>query len=132
MNCNHRMAQWILILGDLVVLLIFFVMGKREHNMEISLGSVLTSAYPFLIAWLVIGFIFGVFNPERYRTWMGFIIKTLSAWVIAGLLGMTLRSLILWKQIDLQFTVVVIVFNLVTIAIWRLIYMLVYARKKLG
>lgn len=132
MNRNHRLAQWILILGDLVVLLIFFVMGKREHHMEITLSSVLSSAYPFLIAWLIIGFIFGVFNPERYRTWRSFIIKTLSAWVIAGLLGMTLRSLILWKQIDLQFTVVVIVFNLVTIAIWRLIYMLVYTKKKHG
>ncbi len=87
-----------LFLGDLVVVIIFTLLGMIEHGTARGALSVLITAVPFLIAWVAIGLWLGVFW-ERAVTGVGPAVRSAAlAWLLTIPIAMQLRVLLLQQR----------------------------------
>ncbi|MBO8162652.1 MAG: DUF3054 domain-containing protein [Brevibacillus sp.] len=110
------------ILGDFIAFLLFAYIGKTAHAQTVTLLGVLETAAPFFLSWLFVGWLFGVFQPEAYRTAAAAAKKTLFVWIIAGLAGLALRSILLLRIPDWPFMVITLVTIGVLLLLWRTAY----------
>ena len=114
-------SPWLLIAGDIATLVAFGFIGVASHEEAISAEIVARSIVPFVVTWLVIGGISGMFgsaaqvgrvDPARF----------LAAWLIAGTLAMIARALIFDRELITAFFVIGIVGYGIFLAGWRLAY----------
>ena len=122
----------LLVVGDAAVLLAFSALGRASHSLrgETPLLSVLLTAAPFAVAWAVVAplaFAFGrgagaLASPVRW------LLHTGLTWVIAGPLGLVLRSLWLGRPIAPTFAAVTMATVLAMLLIWRGVYWLLHRR----
>ena len=70
-------SPWLLVAGDIAALVAFGLIGLASHEEAVSTEIVARSVVPFVVAWLVIGGIAGMFgsearagnfDPARYRS----------------------------------------------------------------
>lgn len=124
----------ILIIGDLLVLLSFVVIGRRSHSMSVAdFGAILITALPFVISWFVVTPWFGIYKARFYSVWQSLVPRLLLAWAVAGPLALILRALFLGRSI---LTGIIPTFALVSFAyiglvalIWRFAFMWWVNRK---
>lgn len=117
-----------LLLGDLLIVLLFSAIGRVSHHMVPDPLSVLNTAFPFAVAWLVTGALTGIFKPAWAES-VGKAFKvTLLTLVIAAPLGVLLRSLLLGRMMAPSFWIVGSVSLAVLMLTWRLLY--AYFKKK--
>lgn len=117
-----------LLIGDLLILLVFSAVGRISHSMIPDLSSVINTTIPFAVAWLAVGALTGIFKPASVEGVGRAFKTTLLTLVIAGPLGVLLRSLLLGKLPFYTFWFFG-PFNLSWFMIpWRLLY--AYFRKK--
>jgi hypothetical protein len=111
------------LVGDLFVVLAFVAMGIANHG-----GTPLaTPAYtlerfaPFLLAWLVVAPLAGVYHRETltdYRRAVGLVVP---AWIVAAIVGSGLRSTSLFPgNAPAAFVLVTLVFGTTLVLSWRL------------
>jgi len=125
----------ILIIGDLLVLLSFVAIGRRNHSMSVAdIGATFMTALPFVISWFVVTPWFGIYKAQIYRVWQRLVPRLLLAWAVAGPLALVLRALFLGRSVP---TGIMPTFALVSIAyigivalIWRLAFMWWTNRKQ--
>ena len=125
----------ILIIGDLLVLLSFVAIGRRNHSMSVAdIGATFMTALPFVISWFVVTPWFGIYKAQIYRVWQRLVPRLLLAWAVAGPLALVLRALFLGRSVP---TGIMPTFALVSIAyigivalIWRLAFMWWINRKQ--
>lgn len=117
-----------LVIGDLLIILVFSAVGRLSHSLIPDFLSVIKTTIPFAAAWLIVGALTGIFKPASVES-VGRAFKiTLLTLVIAGPLGVLLRSLMLGKLPFYTFWFFG-PFNLSWFMIpWRLLY--VYIKKK--
>ncbi|MDQ0337570.1 hypothetical protein J2S00_000340 [Caldalkalibacillus uzonensis] len=106
-------------IGDAIVLLLFVFLGGMEHGMTVTTGYVLSTAWPFLVTWFVVGGALGVFGPTVLnQPKQAF--KTVSlAWLLAGVLGLVIRGFLEQAVPSLPFILVTLGFNYVLLTGWR-------------
>ena len=97
---------------DVVCLVVFIVIGTRNHDTDTGLTGVLTVAAPFLIALVVAHLAFRSFPRTAPTT--GVVIATTTV-----ALGMILRNLAWDRGTAFAFIMVAAVFNLATMCGWR-------------
>lgn len=113
-----------LAIGDAVALGVFVLIGEISHgnqpfeNPEMVLGTLA----PFLLAWLVVATVGGLYtsdallSPRRALSW------ALPAWILAGLLGHALRATPLFRGgTAVTFIIVSLVAGGALLLGWRLI-----------
>lgn len=85
----HNPRKWIpLVVIDLLLVIVFAVLGRRSHAEGLDLAGIFDTATPFLVALLVFSCI-GVLWREPHRIWpYGVII-----WIGTVALGLILRVL---------------------------------------
>jgi FlaA1/EpsC-like NDP-sugar epimerase len=111
-----------LALGDFLALILFAVIGRSSHGMTgpTPLLSVLNTAVPFMVAWLVIGMVLGMYRGVALYPLGRVIWRTLLAGLIAGLLGVVLRAVWLGHPVVTTFLLVGTVSSTLFLLIWRI------------
>jgi uncharacterized membrane protein YeaQ/YmgE (transglycosylase-associated protein family) len=130
----NALPTWELIflaLMDCVVLFVFVVIGRADHQMRSAQGPIigaLNTAVPFMIAWLVVGALVGIYAAKALYPLGRVIWKTLLAGVIAAPVGVVLREAIQAGP-ELRYFRIMPIFMLVAtgvsvpmLLIWRVIW----------
>lgn len=112
----------ILAVGDLVVLLVFVVLGLSNHKETASLGKIVHTAAPFVLAWFVIAPWLGAFGRLGSAATTGprrLFARTAAAWPVAWAAALILRGLLFRDDVTVAFSVVALLINAVLLLGWR-------------
>lgn len=110
-------------LADIVSIIVFVAIGRRNHDEGEAVDGILTVAAPFLIA-LVVGWIVARAWAKPMQVESSFII-----WPVTVALGMVLRNLVFDRGTALPFIVVATLVVGVFLVGWRLIVQYVSQRS---
>lgn len=120
---------WSLLIGDLIVLLIFSIMGRADHGMTLSAGDIFQTALPFIFGWLIVAPLMKALRPEAVQSIGRAIYKASTTWIVAGSVGLIIRSMYLQREIDWLFALITIGFNLILFIVWRALYAWIMQKK---
>jgi hypothetical protein len=115
---------WVLIIGDLLVLLSFVVIGRSSHALSITdfAASLLTSL-PFGLSWFAVAPWFGLYRVEVSRVFRLMLPRLAATWIIAVPLAHVLRALLLGRPIPggipLTFVLVSLGYIGLAMLLWR-------------
>jgi hypothetical protein len=122
-------TQWTLLGGDTIVLLLVTLYGLASHDMmNQAAADVWRTFLPWLVAWLLIGWPVGVFDPgkanQAKQLWRPF-------WgmILASPLGGFLRSAALGSDVIVLFVVVFGGISAIAITFWRAVYWFFTTRR---
>ena len=121
----HRLSFWLL-LGDLLTLALFVVLGLGSHAELAQAGALqrfLLNFVPLALAWAAAGWALGAFHvaaPPSARVVLG---RALLTWLVAAPLALVARAFVL------RAATIVVIFMVVTLAVgggllllWRAVY----------
>ena len=109
------------VVGDVVVFLLFVILGKAEH--EISVGQALfRTALPFSLAWLVISPWLGAYKISTLCSLCTMAWKIPSIWLLCGLVALFGRALLIDHPPILTFAVVSMVVQGALLICWRVLF----------
>lgn len=97
---------------DVVCLVVFVVIGTRNHDTDTGFTGVLTVAAPFLVALVLAHLAFRSFPRSAPTTGLAVASTTVA-------IGMILRNLVWDRSTAMAFIIVAVVFNMVTMVGWR-------------
>lgn len=113
MVVDRRRAAYAFVL-DVLSVLVFVVIGRRNHDEGSAIGGVLETAAPFLIgvgaAWLLV----------RAWRWPTAVLTGLVVWPITLLVGMVCRNLIWGHGTPASFVIVATIFLGLCFVGWRM------------
>lgn len=125
--------RWILWGGDLLVFLLFAALGRASHgllNEGPMLWGVARAAAPFFISWMIVAWVARLDRMDPTRPLSHGALRTGLAWLGAGILGLSLRSLALGRPAPLPFAVITLVGNGLLLILWRGFWQIWIARKQ--
>ncbi|MDN4595376.1 DUF3054 domain-containing protein [Polycladomyces subterraneus] len=108
-----------LIAGDLLVLVLFTVIGRISHSLPLAVGAILWTTFPFALAWLVIAPLMGLYRPDVQTRFLSVTWRVGLAVLVAAPLGSYLRGIFLGHHIIFIFYVVTTVTLLLMMWLWR-------------
>ncbi len=111
-----------LAVGDLLALVIFAAIGGASHGTlsgDAPLLRVLNTAAPFMLAWLLVGMVVGVYQGTALYPVGRVVGRTLVAGILAGPLGVVLRALWLSVPVSWSFMLVATGTSTLALLIWR-------------
>lgn len=123
------MAQVVLIVGDMLAFLLFGALGRESHGLLVTLETAAGAAYPFALAWLVVGLFLGTLRPERAARPLDAVKWAWITWVAAWPVGHFLRSMILQRPVIVTFALVTLGTNLLILGLWRAAYAWLMGRR---
>ena len=112
----------VLVAGDILAFLLFAVAGHGQHHETITLGRIVATAAPFVVAWLVSAPWLGAFGrlgsaaTTRPRHLLQ---RTAIAWIVAWPLALILRAFWMRAGIPPAFALIALVANAVLLLGWR-------------
>jgi hypothetical protein len=109
--------RW-LMLGDLLALLAFSLVGLLSHEREPTVAAFARTYLPFAVCWLLVASVLGGFQPVadgRPVRGMGI----LALWLPAGVLGLFLRSMVFDRTLFTAFFVIALIGNGLFLFGWR-------------
>ncbi len=138
---SFRFAPQILLVGDLIAVVVFVVVGQRDHNLVNEgnpvLGFLVTSV-EFAVPWAVAGWLLGAFrgvgegdHPLRFATrafgtgrpYASFLARSLNTWLVAAPIGILIRSFALSRDvIPTMFLVAALGFGGLFVLGWRAVF----------
>ncbi len=111
-----------LALGDLIALIIFAAVGRASHDLVATQGvlrATLNTAAPFMLAWLLVGMVLGMYHGTALYPLKRVLWRTALAGVIAGPLGVAIRALWLRRPIIWVFMLVATATSTLALLVWR-------------
>lgn len=125
---NSRRLATILIAGDLVVLLIFVIIGRMSHDMTSStIDSGIITGATLIVPWLIMVFAVKALPGADLRQ---FILRSLTAWLIAVPLGLIARALMLGSNvISVPFMLTTLALGGASVFGWRLLFAAIWLRR---
>ena len=115
-----------LAVGDVLVFLIFALIGRQNHGTGKAVGvldniaEIVVIAAPFLIGWFLVAPFFGLYRRGLELQPRKMIQRTILAWVIAWPVGLALRGIFVDHGIPpLTFAIVTLLFNGILLLVWR-------------
>jgi hypothetical protein len=104
---------WIALLGDVVVLAVFVLIGRRSHHEDAGLAGFFRVWWPFAVALVAAWVATGLWRaPLGWR-------RAVVAWLVTVWLGMTLRIAVQGREFKVAFTVVTLLFVGAGMLGWR-------------
>src|SRR5438105_5231217 len=129
-----RFQAWLLVMGDVMVLILFVLGGQREHeliNADNPLLGVAQTSAEFVVAWLLAAAWSGAFQRDAPPAWRAFMRRSVNAWLLAAPLATLLRALVLGRaDIPTAFLIVVLLLGGALLLGWRLIYAIVFVARR--
>jgi len=112
----------VLVVGDIIAFLLFARAGHTQHHETTALGSLVATAAPFVVAWLVSAPWLGAFGRlgSAATTRPRHLLKrTAIAWIVAWPLALILRAFWMRAGIPPVFDLIALVANAVLLLGWR-------------
>ncbi|WEG09769.1 DUF3054 domain-containing protein [Microbacterium horticulturae] len=116
-------AVWPLV-ADIVIVVVFAIIGRASHGEALSLGGIATTTWPFLVALLV-----GWTALFAWRAPVRPVRIGLPLWAVTVAGGMLLR-VVSGQGTAVPFIIVASVFLLLTLVGWRVVATLVRRRRQ--
>ena len=105
-------------LGDLFALFAFALFGLASHEHEVTAAALARTFVPFAVSWLAVGRIAGALRPTADgRPAMG--LRFLAAYLVAGVIALSVRSLIFDRVLFNAFFVIALAGNGLFLYGWR-------------
>jgi hypothetical protein len=120
-----------LLIGDIFVLALITITGFATHGEIERVHRMLTTFIPFIIAWLIIAPIFGLFHDEITRE-ANQLWRVLWAMIAVAPLAAWLRGLWLNTPILPIFVLVILGVSAPIMLLWRIIYLVLLRRTRLS
>jgi hypothetical protein len=113
-DARDRLARpWLALVGDVVVLVVFVLVGRRSHHEDAGLAGFLRVWWPFAVglgvAWLVAGL------WRAPLAWP----RAVAAWLVTVRVGMVLRIAVQGRDFKVAFTIVTLLFVGAGMLGWR-------------
>lgn len=119
----------VLVAGDIVSFLVFASAGQTSHHEARTLGSIVTTAFPFALGWFLVSPFVGAFRERFTRAVPAMLKRTELAWLCAWPAALVLRVLFAPDhQMPVSFAIVILLANAVFLGIWRGVFALVASR----
>lgn len=116
-------AGAVVLLGDILGVLLFIVWGLYSHQTlawEVP-GYTLTRFAPFLIAWVVLAPLVGLYHRRTLQSYRLTLALLVAGWTLVAPLGSLIRASSLFSGgASVVFVLVNLVFGLVVLVPWRL------------
>jgi hypothetical protein len=129
MIISARTWRFLLIVGDLLALILFVLVGQTDHgtaDKDSPLLGALQASWEFALLWLLIGWPLDAF--PRFEDWTARVLlsRALLTWLVAAPLGLLLRSLVLSRlNIPTLFLAATLGFGVLFLWAWRLLIVLI-------
>ena len=123
-------STWPLVVGDLAVLLLFFLADVlRDHTipaLKIAPMIYVDAAWPFVLGWLVCAPLVGAYSPGGGSAPNSSIPLAVRSWVPAAIVGLVVRVVAVPDGGAAPvFAAIMIVGGSVVLSVWRLLYFVV-------
>ena len=127
---NQTRLSWILVLGDMLVLLLVTLFGLATHGELGSASSrILYNLPPLLLAWGMVAPFLGAYSSQ-YVSDARHLWRPFYAMVLAGPLAAWLRAILLGNALIMPVFVLVIGgMSALAMLLWRAIFYLLFFRK---
>jgi len=133
---SYRQAVISLAIGDVLVFLIFVILGDTSHGKLSGFASILhiiLVALPFIAGWFIVSPFMGMFKREIFTQPRAMAIRTALAWIPAWVIAMILRGIFFDHGVPAPaFMVIALLFNIALLEIWRWPFALNNAARKRG
>ena len=122
-------STWPLAVGDLAVLLLFFLAGVLRHHtvpaLKIAPMIYVDAAWPFVLGWLVCAPLVGAYSPGGGSAPNSSIPLAIRSWIPAVVVGLVARVVAVPASgFDPIFAVVMLVGGALVLSVWRGFYFL--------
>jgi hypothetical protein len=127
-------GTWLLI-GDLAVLTLFVISGRRTHDEAtgfLAALEVARTAAPFYLGWLVAAPIAGALREPATATVAAMLTRTSLAWALAFPIAAVGRALLIGRSSPWTFYLVAAGVTLGMLLLWRLAFLFVAWRLHRG
>jgi DUF3054 family protein len=133
----YKRAVILLVIGDLLCFLIFVALGLSSHKEEASgfsaIPQIIIIALPFVAGWFLVSPFVGAFRHKILAQPRSMVIHTAMAWLIAWPVAMLLRGIFVDHGVPkFSFAIVVLLFNMLLLLIWRWPFALNNKMRKRG
>lgn len=122
----------VVLLGDVLGLLFFVVWGLYTHHIPAweMPGHTLMTLTPFLVAWLLLAPLFGLYHRRTLRSYTRTLALLIPGWIGASVIAIFMRSTEVFPGgADPIFFLVAIAFGLLILIPWRLGVVAVLRRR---
>ncbi len=132
----YQQALTSLIIGDILVFIIFAIIGDTSHGKVSGLASVghsIVVALPFIAGWFLVSPFMGLFRRELLTQPRAMALRTLWAWIPAWVIAVILRGIFFEHGIPAAaFMGIALLFNAALLEVWRWPFALNNAARKRG
>ena len=132
----YNQAVIMLVIGDMMCFLIFAVLGRNTHGETsgfAAIPQIIITALPFAAGWFLVSPFVGAFRHKILAQPRTMAIRTALAWLLAWPVAMLLRGFFVDHAIPpLSFAVVVLLFNMLLLLVWRWPFALNNSLRKRG
>jgi hypothetical protein len=104
---------WLGLLGDVAVLVVFVLVGRRSHHEDAGFAGFLRVWWPFAVALGVAWIVTGLWRAPL--AW----VRAVAAWLVTVALGMALRIVVQDREFKVAFTIVTLLFVGAGMLGWR-------------
>ena len=124
---NSSPSLWqlpLLVIGDLLMLLLFVVLGRISHGMTSDwLINLLRIATPFAAGWSIAALITGAYRSQLWHRPADFLIRSAAAWLLGNGLAFLLRYFVMQDRITLPFALTSVAFTGLFLLAWRIAFL---------
>lgn len=121
----------VLVVGDLLMLLLFVVLGRVSHGMTSDwLVNVLRIATPFVVGWAAAALISGAYLPQLWHKPADFLTRSAAAWLLADGLAFALRRFVMQDRITLPFALTSVAFTGLFLLAWRIAFLIWHTQQQ--
>jgi hypothetical protein len=132
----YKRAVIMLVIGDLLCFLIFVAFGRSSHREAsgfAAIPQIIIIALPFVAGWFLVSPFVGVYRHKILAQPRSMVIRTALAWLIAWPVAMLLRGIFVDHGVPkFSFAIVVLLFNMLLLLIWRWPFALNNSLRKRG
>ncbi len=136
LRLKHKQVVITLVIGDLLCFLVFAALGNGTHGEVTGLAAIphiIVTALPFAAGWFLVSPFVGAFRRDIVAQPRTMAIRTAVAWLISWPVTMLLRGIFVDHGIPpLTFAIVVLLFNLLILEVWRWSFALNNSLRKRG
>ncbi len=136
LEISYKRAVILLVIGDLICFLIFAALGRNTHGEAsgfAAIPQIILTALPFVAGWFLVSPFVGAFRHKILSQPRAMAICTALAWLLAWPVAMLLRGIFVDHGIPpLSFALVVLLFNMLLLLIWRWPFALNNSLRKRG